>query len=74
MEYEKVNAIQDKILNRTHFNLLPLLENLREEYMPILANNAQMISFEEREYMVFLEKDLIVQLLHNVISNFSKYA
>jgi two-component system, OmpR family, sensor histidine kinase BaeS len=74
MEYEKVNAIQDKILNRSYFDLSWLLENLREEYTPILATHSQMISFEDKEYIVFLEKNLIIQLLHNVISNFSKYS
>lgn len=48
---------------------------LEKEYAPSLAKTKQSISFDhEKPFFVNLERNLIMRLVHNVISNFLKYA
>lgn len=74
MQYEKVEALKERNVAREHFDLTHVLTILRDEYLPILARNSQIIAFEDIPFPVFLERDLIIQLIHNVFSNFTKYA
>lgn len=74
MQYEKIVAMKNREESRETFDLFALLSTLRDEYIPILARNSQMVSFEDGILDVFLERDITIQLLHNVFSNFSKYA
>jgi signal transduction histidine kinase len=74
MQYEKVVALKEKHAQTTEFDITPILTNLRDEYLPTLARNSQMIRFEEKPFFVRLEKDLMIQMIHNVFSNFTKYA
>ncbi len=74
MQYEKIEALKERNVARTTFDLTQVFSMLRDEYLPILARNSQIISFDETPFSVFLEKDLIIQLIHNVFSNFTKYA
>ncbi len=74
MQYEKVVALKERNANKSEWNLTEILSNLRDEYLPTLARNSQMIRFEERVFLVHLERDLMIQLIHNIFSNFTKYA
>lgn len=74
MQYEKIEALKERNVAKETFDLTQVLTLLRDEYLPILARNAQTIAFEEKPFHVFLERDLIIQLVHNVFSNFTKYA
>ncbi len=74
MQYEKIEALKERNATKEVFDLTTVLSQLRDEYLPILARNSQTISFEEVPFLVFLERDLIIQLVHNVFSNFTKYA
>ena len=74
MQYEKIEALKERNASKEVFNLSQILTMLRDEYLPTLAKNNQTISLEEEAFQVFLERDLIVQLVHNVFSNFTKYA
>lgn len=74
MQYEKVEALKERNVAREYFDLTQVLMLLRDEYLPILARNSQIIAFEDAPFPVFLERDLIIQLIHNVFSNFTKYA
>jgi signal transduction histidine kinase len=74
MQYEKIAALAQREAKFSEFDLLSILRDLREEYLPSLARGQQMIALEEGSCMIRLEKDLIIQLIHNVYSNFIKYS
>jgi signal transduction histidine kinase len=74
MQYEKVEALKERNAAREHFDLTGVFAALRDEYLPILARNSQIIAFEDAPFPVFLERDLMIQLTHNIFSNFTKYA
>lgn len=74
MQYEKIEALKERNASKVVFDLTEVLSRLRDEYLPVLARNSQIISFDELPFLVFLEKDLMIQLIHNVFSNFTKYA
>jgi signal transduction histidine kinase len=74
MQYEKVVALAEREAKFSEFDLLQVLRDIREEYLPSLARGRQMIALSDGICRVRLEKDLMVQLAHNVYSNFIKYA
>jgi signal transduction histidine kinase len=74
MQYEKIEALKERNAARSSFDLPRVFSMLRDEYLPNLARNSQTNSFDETPFEAFLEKDLIIQLVHNVFSNFTKYA
>lgn len=74
MQYEKIEAYKERNAAKEEFDLTEILALLREEYLPILARNSQIISFDEAPFPVFLERELMMQLVHNIYSNFTKYA
>ncbi|MFZ4461143.1 MAG: ATP-binding protein [Patescibacteria group bacterium] len=54
---------------------MALLSFLEKEYAPSLTKTKQSISFDHKKpFFVNLERNLIMRLAHNVISNFLKYA
>ena len=74
MQYEKVVALAEREAKFSEFDLLEIFHNIREEYLPSLARGKQMIALSDGVWRVKLEKDLIIQLVHNIYSNFIKYA
>jgi signal transduction histidine kinase len=74
MQYEKVVALAEREAKFSEFDLLQILRDIREEYLPSLARRCQMIALSDGICQVRLEKDLVIQLIHNVYSNFIKYA
>lgn len=75
MEYERLVATEDEKPNRSEFDLVELFAFLEKEYSPSLAKNVQSIRFErEVPFIVNLERNLIMRLTHNIISNFIKYS
>ena len=74
MQYEKIVALTEREAEYSEFDLREVFDDLREEYTPLLARSAQVITLADAGCKVRLERDLIVQLVHNVYSNFIKYA
>ncbi len=74
MQYEKIVALSEREAQYSEFDLREIFDDLREEYTPLLARSAQVITLADAVCKVRLERDLIVQLVHNVYSNFIKYA
>lgn len=75
MEYERAESENFWWIFVEKFNLAELVENISWEYMPILSkNNQEIISYISINYIIQADKDKFIQLLHNIFSNFIKYA
>lgn len=75
MEYEKEESKNFGWIFIEKFNLAELTEKIIEEYKPLLAkNNQEIVSYISFNYNIQADKDKFIQLLHNIFSNFIKYA
>lgn len=76
MEYEKLEQTDRETLNIASIDFLKTIEHLQEEYAPLLAKQKQQIVLSGHKSPVMLEFDesKLIQLLHNIFSNFIKYA
>ncbi len=75
MEFEKEesNNLGDIFIERLDYTTL--VEKVIEEYTPLLQKNDQSaVSFISSRFMIDADKDKLTQLLHNIFSNFIKYA
>lgn len=75
MEYE--NLAHDMI-RETHverFSVRKILSDIREEYIPQLHKLSQEIEFDlPNDSMIRMDRDMFIQIAHNIYSNFIKYA
>jgi signal transduction histidine kinase len=75
MEYE--NLAHD-IIREAHverFSIKKILTDIREEYAPQLRKLNQEIIFDlPIDTMTRMDSDMFVQVVHNIFSNFIKYA
>lgn len=75
MEYEKLAGQDRSTLSLDRIDLTEMLEIVREEYSPTLRSHKQKIAFSDgKRFFVRMEHDKCMQLLHNIVSNFTKYA
>ena len=76
MEYEKLEQTDWKSLKIMPINFEKLIEELRDEYTPLLAKQKQHIILVKNEtfFMLNFDEYKFIQLLHNIFSNFMKYA
>lgn len=75
MEFEREESKKFGDIFIEKINLCSLIENMINEYLPILTKNwQQIISYIPDWYNILIDKDKIKQLLHNIFSNFIKYA
>ncbi|MDD2892105.1 MAG: HAMP domain-containing sensor histidine kinase [Candidatus Gracilibacteria bacterium] len=76
MEYEKLEQTDVDALKIISIDFIKLMKNLQEEYVPLLAKQNQQILIVENKTPIFLQFDesKFIQLLHNIFSNFIKYA
>jgi len=76
MEYEKLEQTDRDMLKIVPVNCTKTIKSLREEYAPLLAKHQQHIVLEEDTHSVILpfDESKFIQLLHNIFSNFVKYA
>lgn len=75
MEYE--NLAHD-IIREAHverFSVKKILSDIRDEYVPQLRKLDQDIIFDlPNDTMTRMDRDMFVQIVHNIFSNFIKYA
>lgn len=75
MEYEKEESKNFWWIFVEKFNLAQLVEDIVNEYKPLLSKNSQeIVSYISANYIIQADKDKFTQLLHNIYSNFIKYA
>lgn len=76
MEYEKLEQTDVDALKIIPIDFIKLMKNLQEEYVPLLAKQNQQILIIKNKTPLFLSFDesKFIQLLHNIFSNFIKYA
>lgn len=56
-------------------DLVDVLEKTRDEYSPMFSETRQVVSFaDEKRFNIVFDRDGLLQIVHNVFSNFRKYA
>jgi len=73
MEYEKFEA-KDITLNLEKINIKKLIENIANNYSLQLEKTKQNILVSWYDWEFVTDKDSFIQIVHNIISNFIKYA
>ncbi len=76
MEYEKLEQTDQETLRITPIDFHKIIGRLQEEYIPLLSKQYQQIILIENKLQPVLNFDegKFIQLLHNIFSNFIKYA
>ena len=75
MDYEKVESKKNDNIFITKFDLIELLEFVKTEYfMELQKNNSEVIFNSSKKFYLNADRDKIIQILHNIFSNFLKYA
>lgn len=56
-------------------DLVDVLQKTRDEYSPMFSETRQVVSFaDEKRFNIVFDRDGLLQIVHNVFSNFRKYA
>ena len=75
MEYESMMRENYTTIDVERFSVKHVLEDLITSYMPQLQKNEQSISLHfGRESMIRMDRNMCIQIIHNIFSNFIKYA
>ncbi|MDD2916751.1 MAG: HAMP domain-containing sensor histidine kinase [Candidatus Gracilibacteria bacterium] len=76
MEYEKLEQTDQDALKIVEFDFWELTKHLETEYVPLLAKRNQQIAFPKNTtaMMFRFDEGRFIQLIHNIFSNFIKYA
>lgn len=75
MEYENLAHDIIRETNVEKFSMRKVLQDIREEYLPQLQKTGQDILFDlPGDTMIRMDKDMCIQMIHNIFSNFIKYA
>jgi len=76
MEYEKLEQINRESLSISPVNFEEIIKHIQEEYIPLLAKEQQQIILVKNRipFILNFDESKFIQLLHNIFSNFIKYA
>lgn len=75
MEYENLTHHYTDDINVERFPLKKQINSMIHEYIPQLEKNKQEVIVEwEMDIFVRMDKNMFIQILHNIFSNFIKYA
>ncbi len=75
MEYEKEESKKLWDIFISKINLIEILEFVSSEYsFDLNKNNQEIIFSKEKSFFILADKDKITQIIHNIFSNFLKYA
>jgi two-component system, OmpR family, sensor histidine kinase BaeS len=75
MKYEHLSSDTFDTIHVSRFGIKKLLEELIEEYHIQLTEKNQTIQHAlESEFLIHMDKNMCIQILHNIFSNFLKYA
>jgi two-component system sensor histidine kinase VicK len=76
MEYEKLEQTEGEALEKYPIDFIKVIQYIQEEYGPLLAKQHQEIIVKQNKIPLIcsLDEGKFIQLLHNIFSNFIKYA
>lgn len=75
MEYEKLEQTDIEALRLVPVDFTKLIGHLQEEYSPLLSKQHQIVFLENKTNLILhFDESKCIQLLHNIFSNFVKYA
>ncbi len=75
MEYESMMRETYTMINVERFSVKRVLEDLIVSYAPQLKKNEQSLSLDfGHESMIRMDRSMCIQIIHNIFSNFIKYA
>ncbi len=75
MNYEKLTYTHEEKIHVERFAPYKMLEHIISEYSPQLAGTKQTILHSiPPSFTLTMDKMMLSQILHNVVSNFIKYA
>ncbi len=75
MDYENMTHYYTDDIHVERFAVRKQLENMIYEYLPQLEKNQQQIMIDSMsDIFIRMDKNMFIQILHNVFSNFIKYA
>ncbi|HBY74421.1 TPA: hypothetical protein DEG21_00590 [Patescibacteria group bacterium] len=75
MDYEKEESKKNDDIFIEKFDLIELLEFVKSEYLSELQKNNSEVTFNFlKKFNLSADRDKFTQILHNIFSNFIKYA
>lgn len=75
MEYERLEQEGVDSLRLEPIDFVELLKNVRDEYIPMLQKNRQkIICPQSKTFSIVFDSEKAIQVIHNIFSNFLKYA
>lgn len=75
MKLERLEGKDVTEISPEKIDLTELLSSVREEYSPMFAETRQIVAFpDDKRFYVTFDRDGLLQIVHNVFSNFRKYA
>jgi len=75
MDYEKEESKKNDDIFIEKFDLIELLEFIKNEYLSELQKeNREIIFNSSKKFNLSADRDKFIQILHNIFSNFIKYA
>ena len=75
MDYEKEESKKNDNIFIEKFDLIELLEFIKSEYLSELQKDNREIIFNNyKKFNLSADRDKFIQILHNIFSNFIKYA
>lgn len=76
MEYEKLEQTDGETLEKHPIDFIRVIQYIQEEYGPLLTKQHQKIVVKQNKtpLLCSLDEGKFIQFLHNIFSNFIKYA
>lgn len=75
MHLERLEGKVATEISPEKIDLVEVLARVREEYSPMLSETGQIVAFpDEKRFYITFDRDGLLQIVHNVFSNFRKYA
>lgn len=75
MKMERLEGKGSAEIDPEKIDLVDVLQNVRDEYSPMFSETRQIVAFaDEKRFFITFDRDGLLQIVHNVFSNFRKYA
>ncbi|MDQ1344213.1 MAG: Histidine kinase protein [Patescibacteria group bacterium] len=75
MKLERLEGKGITEIRPERIDLVETFERVRDEYLPMFAGTRQIVAFpDDKRFFIQFDRDGLLQIVHNVFSNFRKYA
>ena len=75
MNLERLEGKAATEISPEKLDLVDVLVRVRDEYAPMFSETRQIVAFpDEKRFHIVFDRDGLLQIVHNVFSNFRKYA